>query len=197
MPLTMSMSAAQLLKKRTFDAHTKAENNLNSKLNSITTYGDYGRMLTMFYGFFQPLEKVITQYIGKEILYDIDERRNSNSILIDLKAIGQSTKAPLICTDLPNINSTPEALGAMYVLEGSTLGGRMISRILMKNDFVKFDASNLHFFIGYGENTGSKWINFLSVLNQYENEANDMVRTANDTFNCLTKWMETVYERQG
>jgi len=197
MPLTMSMSAAQLLKKRTFDAHTRAENILNSKLNSITTYDDYGRMLKMFYGFYQPLEKIISQYIGREILYDIDERRNSISILTDLKAIGRSTGAPWLCTDLPNINSTANALGAMYVLEGSTLGGRMISRMLMKNDFVQFDASNLHFFSGYGENTGSKWTNFLFVIDQYGNEAIDMIRTANDTFNCLTKWMETVYEPQG
>ena len=194
MPLTMSMSAAQLLKKTTFDAHTTTEKTVNPKLNSITTYDDYGRMLKMFYGFFHPLEKIIAQYISKEILYDIDDRRNSNSILTDLKVIGQSTEGLLICSDLPNINSTAGALGAMYVLEGSTLGGRMISKMLMKNNFVRFDASNLHFFSGYGENTGIKWTEFLSVLEQYENEANDMVRIANDTFNCLTKWMETVYE---
>lgn len=197
MPLTMSMSAAQLLKKTTFDAHTTTEKTLNPKLSSITNYEDYGLMLKMFYGFFQPLEKIISRYIGKEILYDIDERRNSMSILTDLKAIDQSTEALSICTVFPTINSISEALGAMYVLEGSTLGGRMICRMLMKNGFVQFNASNLHFFNGYGDNTGSKWTQFLSVIEQYENEVNDMVRTANDTFNCLTKWMETLYEPQG
>ena len=160
------------------------------KLTSIKNYDEYAPVLKMFYGFFHPLEKTIRQYISKEILSDINERRNSRFIVTDLSSIGHPVQALSICNDLPKINSSLDALGSMYVLEGSTLGGRMISRMLMKNSLVRFDESNLHFFNGYQENTGSKWKYFLSVLNEYDAYADVMIASANETFTCLTKWME-------
>lgn len=186
----MSMPVAQLLKKETVHAHAQTEKVLGPKLSSIQSNNDYATILKMFYGFFHPLEKIIGQYVTKNVLVDIDERRNSLFIVSDLKAMGYSTEQLSVCNELPKINSSLTALGALYVLEGSTLGGRMISKMLMKNPFVKFDESNLNFFSGYKENTGSKWTYFLSVIDQYSEDADVIVAAANETFTCLTKWME-------
>ena len=190
MSLTIQTSVASLLKKYTYEAHAITEKTLIPKLTSIKNYDEYASVLKMFYGFFHPLEKTIRQYISKEILSDINERRNSRFIVTDLSSIGHPVQELSICNDLPKINSSLDALGSMYVLEGSTLGGRMISRMLMKNSLVRFDESNLHFFNGYQENTGSKWKYFLSVLNEYDAYADVMIASANETFTCLTKWME-------
>lgn len=190
MPLTIPSSVARLLKKGTFHAHTESEKILAPKLASIKSYQDYASILKMFYGYFHPVEAIIKSYISKDVLSDIDERRNSLFILQDLNAINHSTNALPVCKQLPKIKSSLEALGTMYVLEGSTLGGRMISKMLMKNTTVVFNESNLNFFNGYKENTGVKWTYFLSVIDQHEEEAEVIVAAANETFNCLTQWME-------
>lgn len=197
MPLTMSSSVAQLLKKETFHAHTESEKILTPKLASITSYEDYASVLKMFYGYFSPVEALIKFYISKDVLNDIDERRNSLFILRDLKAINHSTDALPVCNDLPKIKSSLEALGTMYVLEGSTLGGRMISKMLTKNASVVFNEYNLNFFNGNKEDTGYKWTYFLSVLDKYGEHADVIVASANETFKCLTKWMEKFYESEG
>lgn len=57
--------------------------------------------------------------------------------------------------------NTPEALGMMYVLEGSTLGGRFILQQLTE---VGADISELAFLDPYGPETGRRWRSFLLVL---------------------------------
>jgi heme oxygenase len=190
MPLTMSVSVAQLLKQETAVSHVRTENILPPALATIHSFDDYASILKMFYGYFHPLESIIRFYITPGILEDIDERRNSSFIINDLKAIGYSTEPLALCTQLPKINSSLAALGAMYVLEGSTLGGRMISRMLMKNTLVPFSNSNLHFFNGYKDETGKKWTSFLAVLEEHAEGVDAIVSAANETFNCLTQWME-------
>jgi len=191
MPLTIIKSVAQLLKEETIEVHTKAEKLLTPKLSSIKTYDDYAAVLKMFYGYFHPLEKIIRKHINIDVLRDVDERRNSLFILHDLKSINYSTENLAVCDDLPEIKSVADAFGCLYVLEGSTLGGRMISRMLMKNFYIKLGDNNLNFFNGYKEDTGKKWAHFLSVINQYEENAETIVAAANKTFEGLTKWMES------
>jgi heme oxygenase (biliverdin-IX-beta and delta-forming) len=126
MPLTMSIPVAQLLKEGTACAHREAEEILAPKLAGIKSYDDYADILQMFYGFFHPLERILAQHISTELLPDIDQRRSSFFIIMDLKSIGCSTERLPMCERLPKISSSLAALGAMYVLEGSTLGGRII-----------------------------------------------------------------------
>ncbi|MER3464226.1 MAG: hypothetical protein C4329_07220 [Chitinophagaceae bacterium] len=69
------------------------------------------------------------------------QRRKADAILLDLN----DTVDLSLCTSLPQINSTAKTIGAMYVLEGSTLGGRGISKMLQRHAFINPD--NLHFFM--------------------------------------------------
>lgn len=190
MPLTISKSVAQLLKEETCDAHAKAEFLLTPKLSSIKSRDDYAAVLKMFYGYFHPLEKLIANHITIEVLNDADERRNSFFILHDLKTLGHSTESIALCEKMPAIKNVAGAFGSLYVLEGSTLGGRMISKMLLKNVDIGLDESNLNFFNGYKDETGRKWAYFLSVINQFEENAETIVAAANETFEGLTKWME-------
>lgn len=54
-----------------------------------------------------------------------------------------------------------EALGMLYVLEGSTLGGRFILRALAERGI---SDPNLAFLDPYGAETGTRWRGFLDVL---------------------------------
>ena len=61
----------------------------------------------------------------------------------------------------PPIGTKAEALGAFYVLEGSTLGGRKILKTLRSRGG---STDDLHFLDPYGKDAGSHWRTFLRVL---------------------------------
>lgn len=63
--------------------------------------------------------------------------------------------------EFPEPRSTAEALGMLYVLEGSTLGGRLILRALRERGV---DVSGLAFLDPYGAETGARWRSFLAIL---------------------------------
>jgi heme oxygenase len=63
----------------------------------------------------------------------------------------------------PSPANLAEALGMLYVLEGSTLGGHVILRTL-RNAGV--DCAPLAFLDPYGPDTGRRWRDFLIVLEQ-------------------------------
>lgn len=126
----------EALKTKTAASHRQVEASpLMQPIASRTlTPQNYTHILRKFYGFFQPLEIAIHQLPTLEhYLPDLGMRRKSGSILQDLRAIHQENMAltaiPL-CTDVPQITQVSEGFGALYVMEGSTLGGKMISKIV-------------------------------------------------------------------
>jgi heme oxygenase len=59
------------------------------------------------------------------------------------------------------IETTAEALGALYVLEGSTLGGRKILQTLRRQGV---STDELHFLDPYGKAAGANWRTLLRIL---------------------------------
>lgn len=72
---------------------------------------------------------------------------------------------PIVAGPQPNAFPAPankaEALGMLYVLEGSTLGGRFILQRLSE---LGADVSDLAFLDPYGGRTGERWRGFLGIL---------------------------------
>ncbi len=184
-----ALPASVIVKEATQKLHSEVEAMLLPKLSSIKNVADYAAILRTFYGYYYPLESSIGQFITPSCLPDINERRKAVAILHDLNGIENSSTEIPLCTDLPKIGNTNHALGALYVLEGSTLGGKMIARMLLKNSAVPIPEEALTFFSGYREETGSKWKAFLQVLNQQE-ETDAIVKAANETFYYLKGWMQ-------
>lgn len=169
--------------------HEAVEAVLLPRLTSIQSSRDYAAILAMFYGYFQPLESSIQHYITPTRLPDIRERRTAGAVLHDLAAIGHDDEPLPLCESLPVIENTAQAFGALYVLEGSTLGGKMIAKMLLKNAALNITPGALSFFSGYKEETGSKWKAFLEALNKQEEPA-QVVQAANETFYHLKGWMQ-------
>jgi heme oxygenase (biliverdin-IX-beta and delta-forming) len=188
MPLTAKHThLSGLVKNETQKVHEEVEAILLPALTSIRTTDDYAIILKMFYGYFQPIEKSIEQFLHTGILPDLAERRKASSLLEDLRQLGHATDNLPLCTELPSINDSATAFGALYVLEGSTLGGKHIAKMLAKNAAVPEGATR--FFSGYGEQTGSRWKAFLEVFNrQPGGEA--VIASANQTFYLLKGWMQ-------
>ena len=189
MPSTLTAATvAQAVKNETTFLHQEVEQLLLPRLNAIQSLEDYAAILQSFHGYYLPVEQAIQQHISPAILPDIEKRRNAMMVVNDLRFLGMKADQNF-CNELPQISNSAQAFGALYVLEGSTLGGKMIAKMLAKNKAVCIPTGALKFFNGYKEETGKMWTAFLKVLNQ-QTDVDTIVESANQTFFHLKKWMQ-------
>ena len=174
----------QALRLETRPAHDALEQNtFNQQLTAGTiTEAATTHFLAKMYGFLAPYEaRLQAQNLGPE--WQTDTRQRAHFILDDLQ---QPTSSLAICPDMPPMETWPQLLGTMYVLEGSTLGGQVISRQLAKSNIPLRT-----YFSGYGERTGPMWKAFCQLLTQEatpESEA-EIVQSASLTFQKLDAWL--------
>ena len=170
----------QNIKESTAAAHQKVEGTIVRQLKSIRSEADYAEVLKGFYACFRAVEDAIAPYITTDVLPDLAERRNSSYIKRDIEELGGTVDTLPLAT-APKVNNVLEALSALYVLEGSIMGGPYIVQMLNKYGVNKGTS----FFSGYGENSGKMWAGFTAVLNQYGSDESTFARAAevaNETF---------------
>jgi heme oxygenase len=105
-----------------------------------------------------------------------------NPELKDELEINKRRKLPALLKDLDELNINPQdvefqekvvsvtandatVLGAMYVLEGATLGGNVIVKRLKVNQNLQQLNLGFHYYQVYGEDLGKYWKQFCQVLN--------------------------------
>lgn len=185
------MDCSERLKHDTFKAHQHTEKLLIGKLKTIYSAEDYAHVLKVFYGFFHPVESQISRYIDNSLLPDFHSRGISFRIKDDLSALNNKSPIPL-CSDLPRIENVLQACGALYVIEGSTLGGQVIARMLKENSHFKITDETLSFFRGYDENTIPMWRAFQMFLNnsfQTPEQITEVTNAAVETFEKMGAWI--------
>ena len=94
---------------------------------------------------------------------------------------------------LPVVGGTDQALGRLYVLEGSTLGGAFIDRHLASLPHLA--DVRIRAFSPYGDGTGAMWAAFRRVTRARVDAGGDaeaMVGAARDTFRALAAWCRPV-----
>jgi len=168
------------IKEATKTAHQGLEKKVVLKMKAIRSNADYADLLKHFYAYFNAVEKAITPYITTDLLPDHAERRNSEYLKKDIEELGSDVN-DLPAVTLPEISNTLQALGAMYVMEGSIMGGPIIVQMLGKYGV----NTGISFFSGYGEATGMMWGKFVGVMNaeaKSEEEEDIAVLAANETF---------------
>ncbi len=151
--------------------------------DGTVTLAEYRALLTCLYGFYEPFECAI----GPEHI-------RTGWLARDLASLGVAAAAlPGIrrCADIPRYDTLARRLGALYVVEGSALGGRMLCRGL---DGLLGDAAmeGRRFFAGRGANTGGAWRDFLDRLEPAgaapEGRA-ALVSAAVETFRVFETWL--------
>jgi len=88
---------------------------------------------------------------------------------------------------------TDQALGLLYVLEGSTLGGIVIGRHLAS--LPHLSDVRIRAFSPYGHETGAMWAAFRQVTRDRVatgGNADAIVRSARATFRALATWCRVV-----
>ncbi|MEJ5053867.1 biliverdin-producing heme oxygenase [Sphingobacterium sp. MYb382] len=168
------------IKEATKEAHQTLEKAVILQLKSIRSDKDYAEVLKKFYAYFRAVEQAVAPFITAAILPDRAERRDSSYLKTDIEELG-STVEELPTATAPAIQNVAQAFGALYVLEGSIMGGPYIVQMLQKYGLSK----GFNFFSGYGENSGQMWGSFLAVFNaipQSEADEQEMLQSADDTF---------------
>ena len=117
------MSARFRLRSATAEVHERLDA-LYSRFD-LADRDDYGRFLVAHAPAFTGVEEALDAAGATGIMEDWSERRRSDALHEDLAELGLATPAPLAA---PAFRGEAELLGALYVLEGSRLGGAMLVR---------------------------------------------------------------------
>ncbi len=182
------------LKEATKPAHSRLEMTVDL-LNSALDLESYQNLLLKFYGFYAPVEPQLLRVIKlQSIDFDYEARLKVPLLTGDLRNLNGENfdfDTVEICGDAPALDTFAQTLGCLYVLEGATLGGQIISRSLKRN--LNLTAENgAAFFNGYGERTGQMWKAFGAMANaQAEtfNRDEEIIASAQETFAKFEKWM--------
>lgn len=191
MELIAQRTLSESLKEATRLPHAELEKSMVDRLRKTGTPAAYASLLRLFYGFYKPLEDLVDNYIDKNYLTDYESRRKSAAIISDLAQLGDAHVGN-ICHKLPEIKNSCQALGALYVMEGSTLGGKIICNMLKKQ--MGPDAPTaFSFFEGYGDATGQMWVTFKSGLDNYtsnKEQQAELIDAATATFVTFKQWIQ-------
>jgi heme oxygenase len=157
----------------------------------------YGRALRLLYGFFEPLEtRLLAVPALSAVVPGLESRMRSRLLEMDLACLG--LPAPAIrqvprCSELPGLTGAAEALGCLYVLEGSTLGGQIMAREIVAMDPALAPACR--FLRCDGEDVGLRWKGFAAALEGYCGEhpgdSDTLCDSAIRTFRLLESWIES------
>jgi heme oxygenase len=176
------------LKELTKTNHQLLEKKLVAKMRSLRGNDDYINLLGIFYSYFGGLEKLMQSHLLTARVPDYSKRRKAEALASDIEVLGGKLPELATTDSLPNITNHAEAMGALYVMEGSTLGGKIISEMLTKQLGLN---DGLSFFRSYGDETMMMWKQFQSVLNEPELSAGtEVVAAANETFLKFSEWFD-------
>jgi heme oxygenase len=145
---------------------------------------DYVALLSRLYGFHLPFEIASGIATGR-----------TDWLKADLAAFGFSVEMCLAlpyCRSFPTPVSQDYLLGALYVVEGSALGGRTLARQL--DGLLGAGAtSGRLFFNGHGAATGIMWRDYLTRLSATPEEPaarQAVIEGAIATFAIFEQWLE-------
>lgn len=185
------------LKQETTAAHRKLESaGLSMKLmDPEVTLPDYQAWLSAMLPVVRYTEKIIFP-ITAPYVSDIKERIKSPKIIKDLEILGGFTGVEFITPLKEWHNFLPgstQALAHMYVMEGSTLGGTIISKHL--NNVLGLDTGNgAGYFNCYAGKTGQMWKTFLDSFTEYvasNSVEEEIINEANCVFSNLYNHFES------
>src|SRR5690606_9114973 len=179
------------IKEKTKANHLSVEKKLIAEIRSVNSEEDYGKLLNLFYSYFGGLELAINQHLKISYLPDYEQRRKTTALAADLTSMRMPLPKMASKSDLPEISNHYQASAALYVIEGSTLGGLIISKMLAEQ-LGWTDYSRMSFFNGYGDRTTSMWQEFRQSLDKpiYNLKEEIIIYTANQTFIKFGDWFD-------
>ena len=154
--------------------HARMERRLDI-LNRLSDPQLRRAVMTRFWLLHCDVEPILAGLLDDMEGLDYQGRRKSPLLAADIEALG----GPLLDGAPPvqplQTTSSGEALGLLYVLEGSTLGGRIIRREMAARGATMV---GLGYFDAYGAQTGQRWRDFTAVLDREAARGDEGTRDA-------------------
>jgi len=153
----------------------------------------YKSLLARLYGFHAPVEQALVQAsnaLGIDV--QMDRRRRVHLLRDDLSALqmidAQITALPCII-GLPPLKTRDQLMGALYVREGSTLGGRVLARQL--DGLLGSGSTHGRLFLAGDPGGPRLWQRCCALVEQVaaDGQFDDMIASAIDTFAALETWL--------
>lgn len=188
------MDLRKRLQEETKSLHDKIEQTylLKKILLQEITLNDYQLLIQKFYGFITPCEALIDSLKCKSLIKNREKKPWLEQDIHALKISNNNDIKLSICLDLPVLSEYEQVLGYLYVMEGATLGGQIISKMLKTQLQITPDQGG-KFFHGHGDKTKIMWHDFCSDLCSIHGieQQNKIIHSAIDTFKRLHVWMES------
>jgi heme oxygenase len=109
-------------------------------------------------------------------------------LLADLEVLGisQEAAATVNAAAIPQVQTLAQVLGSLYVLEGSTLGGQLLTRHFEKSLGLRGGAG-CSFFASYGNDVGKMWTEFRNALVNHADPSThpEIIESAIETFRLV------------
>lgn len=187
----------QKLRSATTTAHQALEENPAAKIlmSPNVTWDAVDHYLKSMYGFVSGFEKIVFPMLENS-LPQLNERRKTQLLEVDLIESSQKTNSlPVIPFGIltAQYDNPSKAWGGMYVLEGSTLGGQIITRHLQRI-LGKGIESKINYLAPYGAHTGIMWKNFLHYFSEVATvicDEEEIIDSAIQTFSLLDNWINS------
>ncbi len=180
----MSDSLHARLREATAAAHDALERDLDWQARVATLPG-YGDLLVRLRGFHAAYEPAIASALDDPDFFD--PRRRLAALDADLAALDRNALKALATPASPRLDGAGAGLGALYVLEGSTLGGAVIGRHVAA---LHGAAAPLAYYAGRGRAVGPLWRAFRERLDALpETEARAAFAAGIGTFEAMRAWL--------
>ena len=189
------------LKAETDELHHRLQ--INKAFEGLTgdnpSINQYTRLLMKFLPFYREIEQKLAEVQDWEFVgFNFKEKRKSHLIEKDLKFLGltdEKLQSIPACKEIPELNTIQQALGCMYVLEGSMLGAQLLAKNL--NTHFGYDSDNGCAYLkcyGEGQSVGLKFREFANFLAKHSScaDESEIVNSAKATFESLDKWLLNV-----
>lgn len=200
-----ALSLHSIFRAATQDIHRRVDRHpmLITLVRRDLTWSHYELVLRTFLDLYQSLQPVIVAAIdrlGGGFEYALGDRIDwLQRDLINLS--GQCGRMPPSAAHVqwlwPPFDSAAAVIGALYVIEGSTLGGQVIAPQLKRSLGVERDRG-ASFFHGYGDKTNQHWQHFwLYAANHCPPECQVVALfTAIELFNAIEKGVDDIWLRR-
>jgi heme oxygenase len=178
------------MKEATKGNHSSVEKVLVTKLKNLSSEGMYAQLLIQLLGFYSSLEKAVHQQLSAGILPDIEKRLHVINIKQDLDNLGFKNIPNVTNPFSIQIDTVSKAIGVLYVIEGSTLGGQVIGGML-KKQIPTLQDDKINYFLSYHEQTMPMWKDFKNTIEEKADSFDEAVaiQTAKETFDALKNWL--------
>jgi heme oxygenase len=183
------------LKNETKPNHDSVERFAHSDkiMDHTLSLDQYRDLIMSQYLLHRHLEAQMAQVLSAEqqAALEFEQRRKLPLLAQDLALVAPEglAEAADLLADF-QLASAHDALGAMYVLEGSTLGGAVIRRELAKNPNIADHVARFHYYGCYGPLIGERWKSFLGLLAEWattDEQQDAVVAKAKETFGLFER----------